>query len=223
MSARTDSLGRAVLLSHACSYRRSLPRISGVHAAAKTVLRRKVKGKRPAPARQKSKSEKGQAAARHPIEGFDWNRIRQGTKLILVASAALISPTGKLLLAQRVGKKFLAGSWEFPGGKVVKGETPTSALVRELKEELRIEVATEDLAPISFTTCRVKEDTAALILLFGVHKWLHEPQGAENQPVMWISPDDILKHQVTDACHNMHLAVCQAVDAHCKLETAINT
>lgn len=57
----------------------------------------------------------------------------------------------------------------------------------------------------------------------GVHKWLHEPQGAENQPVMWISPDDILKHQVTDACHNMHLAVCQAVDAHCKLETAINT
>lgn len=57
-----------------------------------------------------------------------------GTKLILVASAALISPTGKLLLAQRVGKKFLAGSWEFPGGKVLLTDSSACLSASQLSE-----------------------------------------------------------------------------------------
>ena len=43
---------------------------------------------------------------------------------------------GRVLLAQRPGGKSMAGLWEFPGGKIQKGETKKRALIRELKEEL---------------------------------------------------------------------------------------
>ena len=53
-------------------------------------------------------------------------------KLLLVAAVALIDPEGRVLLAQRPEGKSLAGLWEFPGGKVDPGETPETALIREL-------------------------------------------------------------------------------------------
>src|SRR5947207_5697537 len=60
--------------------------------------------------------------------------------IVLVAAVALIDPDGRVLLAQRPEGKHLAGLWEFPGGKVHPGETPEAALIRELDEELGIDV-----------------------------------------------------------------------------------
>ena len=73
-------------------------------------------------------------------------------KLLLVAAAALIDPDGRVLLAKRPEGKSLAGLWEFPGGKVETGERPEQALIRELKEELAIDVETSCLAPLTFAS-----------------------------------------------------------------------
>ena len=60
--------------------------------------------------------------------------------LLLVSAAALIDDQGRILVQQRSHGRSMAGLWEFPGGKVEPGETPEHALVRELHEELGIDV-----------------------------------------------------------------------------------
>ncbi|MDD9786679.1 (deoxy)nucleoside triphosphate pyrophosphohydrolase [Priestia megaterium] len=55
-------------------------------------------------------------------------------------TAAIIKDKNRLLIAKRHSKDPLGGKWEFPGGKVEPGETPEECLVREIGEELRIEV-----------------------------------------------------------------------------------
>ncbi|HTY98335.1 MAG TPA: NUDIX domain-containing protein, partial [Rhodocyclaceae bacterium] len=61
-------------------------------------------------------------------------------KITDVAAAVILRPDGSFLLGQRAPGTFYPGYWEFPGGKVEAGETPRQALVRELHEELEIEV-----------------------------------------------------------------------------------
>jgi len=61
-------------------------------------------------------------------------------KVTEVAAAVILQPDGRFLLGQRAADTFYPGYWEFPGGKVEPGETPQQALVRELREELEIEV-----------------------------------------------------------------------------------
>ena len=58
-------------------------------------------------------------------------------------AAAIILNDGKVLAAQRGYGEFKDG-WEFPGGKIEPGETPQEALVREIKEELDIEIEVKD-------------------------------------------------------------------------------
>jgi len=69
------------------------------------------------------------------------------TRTLLVAACALVDADGRVLIAQRPPDKSMAGLWEFPGGKVEAGETPERALIRELKEELSIDVKQACLAP----------------------------------------------------------------------------
>ena len=68
--------------------------------------------------------------------------------LLLVAAAALVDVDGRVLICQRPQGKQLAGLWEFPGGKVEAGERPETALIRELGEELGIQVKEPCLAPL---------------------------------------------------------------------------
>lgn len=60
-------------------------------------------------------------------------------------SAALIFHHGKLLITQRHAGAHLGGRWEFPGGKREAGETFEQCLVREIREELGVEIAVEGL------------------------------------------------------------------------------
>ena len=61
-------------------------------------------------------------------------------KPVEVVAGALYDASGRVLIAQRPPGKALAGRWEFPGGKLHEGESPYEALVRELREELGVEV-----------------------------------------------------------------------------------
>src|SRR5437868_11376761 len=74
--------------------------------------------------------------------------------IVLVTAVALIDADGRVLLARRPSNKPMAGLWEFPGGKVHDGETPEAALIRELREELAIDVTASCLAPFAFASHR---------------------------------------------------------------------
>ena len=74
---------------------------------------------------------------------------------LLVAACALIDADGRVLLTRRPEGKTMAGLWEFPGGKLHPGETPEAGLVRELKEELGIDVTHACLAPFAFASHRL--------------------------------------------------------------------
>ena len=72
--------------------------------------------------------------------------------LVIVVAGALVDADGRVLITRRPNGKEMAGLWEFPGGKIEKGETPEQALIRELKEELNIETKGTCLAPLSFAS-----------------------------------------------------------------------
>ncbi|MGH7124364.1 MAG: NUDIX domain-containing protein, partial [Stellaceae bacterium] len=78
--------------------------------------------------------------------------IEGSRRLVIVAACALLDPKGAVLIAKRPQGRSLAGLWEFPGGKVEAGETPEAALIRELKEELGIEIKAACLASFVFAS-----------------------------------------------------------------------
>ncbi len=90
--------------------------------------------------------------------------------VVLVVAVALVDADGRVLLAQRPEGKSMAGLWEFPGGKVDGDETPESALIRELKEELGIDVTESCLAPLTFASHRY-ERFHLLMPLYVCRRW----------------------------------------------------
>jgi len=108
-----------------------------------------------------------------------------GKPVILVAAVALIDTDGRVLLAERPAGKHLAGSWEFPGGKVHEGETPEAALIRELDEELGISVHESCLAPFTFAS-HSYETFHLLMPLYVCRKWSGIVTAREGQRLKWV-------------------------------------
>ena len=77
-------------------------------------------------------------------------------KVLTVVAVALVDADGRVLIAERPEGKKLAGLWEFPGGKLEPDERPEEALIRELREELGIEVKAPCLAPLTFASILTK-------------------------------------------------------------------
>ena len=119
-------------------------------------------------------------------------------KMILVSAVALIDRDGRVLLAQRPEGKSMAGLWEFPGGKVEKGETPEDALVRELYEELGIETWDSCLAPLTFASHKY-EDFHLLMPLYACRKWSGIVQPKEGQTLKWVAARDLSKYPMPAA------------------------
>ncbi len=110
-----------------------------------------------------------------------------GRPLVLVAAVALIDPDGRVLLARRPSGKAMAGLWEFPGGKVAAGETPEAALIRELAEELGIDVTESCLAPFAFAS-HDYEDFHLLMPLYVCRVWEGRVRAREGQELKWLRP-----------------------------------
>ncbi|MDX1486475.1 MAG: (deoxy)nucleoside triphosphate pyrophosphohydrolase [Alphaproteobacteria bacterium] len=111
-----------------------------------------------------------------------------GPPIMLVAAAALIDVDGRVLVAKRPQGKAMAGLWEFPGGKVADGESPEAALVRELAEELAIEVCETCLYPLSFAS-HAYEDFHLLMPLYGCRRWDGIASPQEGQEIRWVHPN----------------------------------
>ena len=107
--------------------------------------------------------------------------------IVLVAAVALIDADGRVLLAERPPGKHLAGMWEFPGGKVQAGETPEAALIRELVEELGIDVHASCLAPFTFAS-HAYPDFHLLMPLYVCRKWSGIVTAREGQRLKWVRP-----------------------------------
>jgi 8-oxo-dGTP diphosphatase len=118
--------------------------------------------------------------------------------MVLVAAAALTDVDRRVLIAQRPAGKSMAGLWEFPGGKVEAGETCEQALVRELREELDIEVCLECLAPFTFAS-HAYENFHLLMPLFLCAKWEGDVSPREGQTVKWVRASALRDHPMPPA------------------------
>ena len=111
-------------------------------------------------------------------------------KLLLVVAAALVDADNRILIAQRPAGKQLAGLWEFPGGKVDPGERPEEALMRELREELGIEVKAACLAPLTFAS-HAYDDFHLLMPLYICRRWEGFVVSRESQALKWVRPRNL--------------------------------
>ncbi|WP_291295150.1 bifunctional GNAT family N-acetyltransferase/(deoxy)nucleoside triphosphate pyrophosphohydrolase [Elioraea sp.] len=119
-------------------------------------------------------------------------------KLLLVAAVALIDGDGRVLLARRPEGKALAGLWEFPGGKVQPGETPEAALIRELKEELGIDVSASCLGPFTFAS-HAYEKFHLMMPLYLCRRWQGTPTPLEGQALAWVRPNKLADYPMPPA------------------------
>ncbi len=118
--------------------------------------------------------------------------------IVLVAAAALIDADGRVLICQRPKGKQLAGLWEFPGGKVEAGETPEECLIRELKEELGIEVRAACLAPFVFAS-HGYDSFHLLMPLFLLRRWDGVITAHEHEALAWVKPNQLSQYPMPPA------------------------
>lgn len=102
-----------------------------------------------------------------------------------VVAAVLHDEKGQVLITQRPAGKWMAGCWEFPGGKLEPSETGQQALTRELAEELGVRVLScEPLLELShdYPERRVQ------LAVWNVLAFEGEPTGLEGQKLRWLAP-----------------------------------
>lgn len=130
--------------------------------------------------------------------------------MILVVACALVDADGRVLVAERPAGKSMAGLWEFPGGKVETGETPEAALMRELKEELSIDVTAACLAPLSFAS-HAYDAFHLLMPLYVCRKWDGVLRPREGQNIQWKRPRDLFDLPMPEADKPLIAALRDAV------------
>ena len=116
----------------------------------------------------------------------------------IVVSIALINNYDQVLIAKRANNKHLAGFWEFPGGKVEKDETPENALIREVKEELNVDINNKCIAPLSFSEFDYK-NFHLLLLLYICRRWEGKPLPMEENELKWVKPSMLRKYKMPPA------------------------
>ena len=92
----------------------------------------------------------------------------------------------------------MTGLWEFPGGKVDPGETPEAALIRELHEELGIDVTIACLAPLTFVS-HAYEDFHLLMPLYVCRRWHGTAVAREGQVLKWVRPQNLRDYPMPPA------------------------
>ncbi len=118
--------------------------------------------------------------------------------LLVVVACALTDAEGRVLLTRRPPGKPMAGLWEFPGGKLLPGETPEAAVIRELREELGVDTAESCLAPLTFAS-HGYEDFHLLMPLYVCRVWRGTPTPLEAQALRWVRPRDMAAYPMPPA------------------------
>lgn len=115
-------------------------------------------------------------------------------ELVPVVAVALVRDDGKVLLQRRPSGKMHGGLWEYPGGKVEKGETPETALIREIEEELGVTLMLADLEPCGFASGGALADSdsrSIVILLYICRRWEGAPRNLDAEAIAWFDFDEL--------------------------------
>ncbi len=128
--------------------------------------------------------------------------------MVIVAACVLLNEARELLIAKRPPGRPLAGLWEFPGGKVEQGEQPEDALIRELREELGIEIAKADLEPLTFAS-HAYPDFHLLMPLYRCSRWRGTPAALEGQELRWVKPEELAGVEMPPADEPLKAALRQ--------------
>jgi 8-oxo-dGTP diphosphatase len=107
---------------------------------------------------------------------------------ITVVAAVIRDEAGRVLLTRRPAHKHMGGLWEFPGGKIDDGESPATALIRELHEELGVEASIDE--PLTFAV-HEEAELRILLLFYSARVLERHPVGREGQDVRWVDPSDL--------------------------------
>ena len=105
--------------------------------------------------------------------------------LVTVSALVLLDQDKRILISERPKGKFMQGFWEFPGGKLEKGENPEICLIREIKEEIGVDLENFCFSPLIFTLNEY-ENFDVLLLLFICREWEGIVSPKENQNIKWV-------------------------------------
>jgi len=131
---------------------------------------------------------------------------------IHVAAGVLRDKQNRILIAQRPPSAPLAGAWEFPGGKIASTESPLQGLVRELDEELNVQVL---YARHLIRYYHTEQERRIYLYVWHVLDWVGEPRGAEGQVLRWLPADQLMVEGLLPADEQI---------VNCLLQpTAVNT
>ena len=119
-------------------------------------------------------------------------------KIVHVVACALVDVDGRVLLAKRPKGKSMADLWEFPGGKIEAGETPETAIIRELEEELAIDTKSTCLAPLSFVSHEYDE-FHLVMLLYVCRRWWGTPKAIEASELAWVRAPRLRDYDMPEA------------------------
>jgi 8-oxo-dGTP diphosphatase len=120
------------------------------------------------------------------------------SKLFHHAALGIIQDTNqRLLITQRPLHKLKGGFWEFPGGKIEQNETPEKALIRELKEELGIEVS--DFTKLMQHRHQYENDAYHVLLeVFHILAYEGIVSGVEGQNIAWVKREDLKDYKLLE-------------------------
>lgn len=112
-------------------------------------------------------------------------------RLLVVSAAALADGEGRVLVQRRPQGSDFPRLWEFPGGKIEPGESPEIALVRELREELGLDVDPACLEPSCFAS-EPLDARHLLLLIFVCRQWRGVPRPLQASELRWVPPAELV-------------------------------
>ena len=108
----------------------------------------------------------------------------------LIALLALVNERNEVLISLRKNKKEYDGYWEYPGGKVEEDETLGQAIVREIKEEINLEISKNCVAPLTFAVNQ-HGGSETILFLYICRKWEGSINSLLDQRMKWVKPIDL--------------------------------
>ena len=113
----------------------------------------------------------------------------------VIALLGLINEKNEVLISLRKNRTDYNDYWEYPGGKVESGETTDRALVREIKEEIDLDISSNCVAPLTFTVAHDKI-SQTILLLYVCRKWQGSPQSRLGQRIEWVRPVNLIQYKM---------------------------